>query len=163
MNSQGRLAEDRRSLATLEMLMGLGWPSSCHKGFLHPKICKKGLKKASHKPLFSSKAKGWGGVQFLLLWHKRWEEMASSRARGGSHWGLEKGVSQKSWSGIRIREVVGSPSLQVLKRLLNVALGSRFRGDCGGADGLDDLEAPFQPWWFCACCSWLFWELSHGK
>lgn len=77
--------------------------------------------------------------------------IALNCVRGHSGWTLEKYFSLLEWSGVEIfpREVVESPSLQVFKRHMELALGDLvvmgYSGDAGWTAGLDDLKGFFQP------------------
>jgi len=56
--------------------------------------------------------------------------MASSCTRGGSGWILGRISSLKEWSGTgtAAQGVVGSPSLEVFKKRVDVVLGTWFTG-----------------------------------
>jgi len=74
--------------------------------------------------------------------------MASCCARGGSGWILGKTYSSKlvrQWHGLH-REVVQSPSLEVFKSRVDVALRDVGSGHGGGglAVGIGDLSGLFQ-------------------
>jgi len=57
--------------------------------------------------------------------------MALNSTRGGSGWVFGKIYSQKEWQGIRTREVMESPSLEVLKSHGDVALRDVVSGHGG--------------------------------
>jgi len=76
------------------------------------------------------------------------EATASSCIRGGLDWILGKISLPKELSDIRNRlskEVVESPSLEVFKKRVDVALWFSRHGVVGQMVGLDDLRGLFQP------------------